>query len=53
MYTFCLLGDFCKPCMCNDNVNYSSPTACDNVSGVCTGCLYHTAGDACERCEDW
>ena len=39
--------------MCNDNVNYTSPTACDRVSGDCTGCLYHTAGDACERCEDW
>ena len=39
--------------MCNDNVNYTSPDACDHVSGLCTGCLYNTAGDECEICEEW
>jgi hypothetical protein len=46
-------GGFCKPCMCNDNVNYSSPNACDRFSGICQECLYHTFGEACERCEPW
>ena len=48
-----VVGDFCKPCQCNDNINVTDPDACDRVSGLCQKCLDHTFGDACERCEPW
>ena len=27
--------------------------ACDRVTGICQKCLENTAGDHCERCDDW
>ena len=46
------LGDTCKPCECNKNINASDPLACDHVSGICLKCDFHTSGDSCERCKE-
>ncbi|XP_076804829.1 laminin subunit beta-1-like isoform X2 [Clavelina lepadiformis] len=43
----------CRECECNGNVDTLDPDACDAATGVCTGCLYDTAGPHCERCKDF
>ncbi|TRY60964.1 hypothetical protein TCAL_05712 [Tigriopus californicus] len=48
-----VIGDYCKPCECNNNINVTDPDACDMFSGICQNCLEHTFGDSCERCEPW
>ena len=45
------LGDYCKPCECNGNIDPSNPAACDSVSGICQLCLNDTFGPACEICK--
>ena len=47
------LGDFCKPCDCNGNIDVTDPDACNSETGVCEKCLENTYGDHCERCEPW
>uniref|UniRef100_A0A8C6JZ12 Uncharacterized protein n=2 Tax=Melopsittacus undulatus TaxID=13146 RepID=A0A8C6JZ12_MELUD len=43
----------CVMCKCNGNVDPAqSPSVCWPDSGECIGCMYHTAGFHCERCED-
>ncbi|XP_027543726.1 multiple epidermal growth factor-like domains protein 9 [Neopelma chrysocephalum] len=43
----------CVSCRCNGNVDPArSPSVCRPDSGECIGCLYHTAGFHCERCEE-
>lgn len=44
------LGDTCKPCNCNNNIDPSNPEACDSQTGICTTCLNNTFGPACEIC---
>ncbi|KAL1446186.1 hypothetical protein WDU94_012300 [Cyamophila willieti] len=43
-------GDYCKPCQCSGNINRTDPGSCNSVTGECTGCLYNSAGDACQLC---
>ena len=50
---FIFVGDFCKPCECNGNINTTVTGACNDITGICQECLYNTFGDHCERCEDW
>ena len=44
------LGDSCKPCQCNENIDPSNPKACDSITGLCVECLNSTFGPACELC---
>ena len=48
-----VIGDYCKPCECNGNIEVTDPESCDSVSGICQKCLFDTTGDHCERCENW
>ena len=48
-----VIGDYCKPCECNGNIEVTDPESCDSVSGICQKCLFDTTGDQCERCENW
>nr|CAB3263373.1 laminin subunit beta-1 [Phallusia mammillata] len=43
----------CRECDCNGNIDPLDEGACDAGTGVCTGCLYDTAGPHCERCRDF
>jgi len=43
----------CRRCDCNGNVDVNDPNACDANTGVCTACLYNTAGYHCEYCKDF
>ncbi|KAK7086938.1 Laminin, alpha 5 [Halocaridina rubra] len=45
-----VLGDTCKPCECNYNINPADPYGCDDITGRCLSCLNNTYGDKCERC---
>ncbi|XP_070811889.1 multiple epidermal growth factor-like domains protein 9 [Pituophis catenifer annectens] len=43
----------CLKCQCNGNVDPAlSPTVCKADTGECIGCLYHTAGVHCEKCQE-
>ncbi|XP_053138533.1 multiple epidermal growth factor-like domains protein 9 [Hemicordylus capensis] len=43
----------CVKCQCNGNVDPAkSPQVCKPDTGECLGCLYHTAGPRCERCQE-
>ncbi|XP_061460229.1 laminin subunit gamma-3 [Rhineura floridana] len=42
----------CSPCDCNGNVDSNAVGNCDALSGHCLRCLYNTAGDRCERCQE-
>ncbi|KAA0185040.1 hypothetical protein HAZT_HAZT012019, partial [Hyalella azteca] len=46
------IGSFCQECRCNGNIDPEDPYACDDITGRCLRCLNHTAGDACEVCEN-
>ena len=50
---FFKIGGDCQPCECNGNIDTSDLDACDRVTGICQKCLENTAGDHCERCDDW
>ena len=43
----------CRECECSGNVDPSDPNACVTATGVCTGCLYDTAGPHCETCREF
>lgn len=47
------ISGYCTACDCNGNIDVNDPFACDARTGVCTGCLYDTAGPNCERCRDF
>lgn len=40
----------CARCDCSGNVNESALGNCNNLTGICSQCLYNTAGDHCELC---
>ena len=42
----------CTECMCNSNIYFDDWRSCDNVTGICSNCLFNTTGDQCERCSD-
>ncbi|XP_026292152.1 laminin subunit alpha [Frankliniella occidentalis] len=43
-------GDYCKPCVCNNNIDPSNANSCDSVSGECMTCLNNTFGESCQYC---
>ena len=47
------LGDYCRPCDCNSNIDVNDPNSCDRVTGQCLVCLNNTAGSDCGLCQDW
>ncbi|XP_045763447.1 laminin subunit beta-1 [Maniola jurtina] len=42
----------CEKCDCSDNIDITKPGNCDPYTGKCLQCLYNTAGDNCELCEE-
>ncbi|KAK3929045.1 Laminin subunit alpha [Frankliniella fusca] len=44
------LGDYCKPCVCNNNIDPSDASSCDSVTGECMSCLNNTFGESCQYC---
>nr|XP_056716167.1 laminin subunit gamma-3 [Euleptes europaea] len=46
------LARSCSPCACNDNVDPNAVGNCDPISGRCLRCLYNTAGEHCESCQE-
>ena len=40
----------CVKCDCSGNVNESTRDNCNNLTGICSQCLYNTTGDHCELC---
>jgi coxsackievirus/adenovirus receptor len=42
----------CVKCDCSGNVNETAKNNCNNLTGICSQCLYNTAGDHCEFCAD-
>lgn len=42
----------CSDCLCNGNIDFDDPNACDTTSGLCLLCLNNTAGDQCEVCAE-
>ncbi|XP_067402830.1 laminin subunit alpha-2 isoform X3 [Emydura macquarii macquarii] len=45
-------GGSCRPCQCNDNLDFSIPGSCDSLSGACLICKPGITGQYCERCAD-
>ena len=45
-----VIGDYCKPCNCSNNIDVDDPQACDSVSGDCLKCLNNAFGPACGLC---
>ncbi len=45
-------NDYCQPCDCTNNNDpfYPGPK-CNNVTGVCNRCIFHTMGDNCDLCD--
>ncbi|XP_078659257.1 laminin subunit alpha-2-like [Branchiostoma floridae x Branchiostoma belcheri] len=46
------VGNLCKQCTCNGNIDPAVEGNCNTVTGECLKCVGNTAGDECERCED-
>ncbi|KAI8499214.1 Laminin subunit alpha-2, partial [Branchiostoma belcheri] len=46
------VGNLCKQCLCNGNIDPAAEGNCNTVTGECLKCVGNTAGDECERCED-
>ena len=44
------IGDTCKPCECNENIDRDDPESCDPHTGECLKCLNDTFGKSCEIC---
>ncbi|XP_075780255.1 laminin subunit alpha-2 isoform X2 [Pelodiscus sinensis] len=45
-------GGSCRPCQCNDNLDFSVPGSCDSLSGACLICKPGITGQYCEMCAD-
>ncbi|WAR23621.1 LAMA2-like protein, partial [Mya arenaria] len=45
-----LLGEYCKECQCNGNIDRNMLGSCDQLTGECRICLHNTEGDDCGRC---
>ncbi|XP_074846691.1 laminin subunit alpha-2 isoform X2 [Carettochelys insculpta] len=45
-------GGSCRPCQCNDNLDFSVPGSCDSLSGACLICKRGITGQYCEKCVD-
>ncbi|XP_051832660.1 laminin subunit alpha-5 [Antechinus flavipes] len=46
-----VIGSSCQPCDCSGNGDPNMLFShCDPLTGVCLGCMYHTAGPHCESC---
>ncbi|KAM4691986.1 laminin subunit alpha-5 [Rhinophrynus dorsalis] len=46
-----VIGSSCKPCDCNGNTDSNMLFSdCDPLSGMCTGCMFNTAGPHCQVC---
>ncbi|CAH2303158.1 laminin subunit alpha-5 isoform X1 [Pelobates cultripes] len=46
-----VIGSFCRPCNCNGNTDSNMLFSdCDPLSGMCSGCMFNTAGPHCEIC---
>lgn len=43
-------GDYCKPCVCNNNIDPGDANSCDSVTGECMTCLNNTFGESCQYC---
>ncbi|XP_078599139.1 laminin subunit alpha-2-like isoform X15 [Branchiostoma floridae x Branchiostoma japonicum] len=46
------VGNLCKQCTCNGNIDPTDEGNCNTVTGECLKCIGNTAGDECERCAD-
>lgn len=42
----------CEKCECNENIDITKPGNCDPYTGKCLQCLYNTAGEHCDVCEE-
>ncbi|XP_060539933.1 laminin subunit gamma-3 isoform X1 [Pantherophis guttatus] len=42
----------CKSCDCRGNTDPNAVGNCDTFTGRCLRCLYNTAGEHCERCQE-
>ncbi|KAM4622730.1 laminin subunit alpha-5-like [Discoglossus pictus] len=46
-----VIGSSCQPCNCNGNTDSNMLFSdCDSLSGVCSGCMFNSAGPHCEVC---
>ncbi|KAM6455807.1 laminin subunit alpha-5 isoform 2-T2 [Liasis olivaceus] len=46
-----VIGSSCQPCDCSGNADPNMLFSdCNTLTGVCTGCMYNTAGPRCELC---
>ncbi|XP_043944496.1 laminin subunit beta-1 [Protopterus annectens] len=46
-----VVGGFCQPCQCNNNIDMLDPESCDKRSGACLKCLYNSEGEFCQQCK--
>ncbi|ETE68256.1 Laminin subunit gamma-3, partial [Ophiophagus hannah] len=42
----------CNSCSCHGNTDPNAVGNCDTFTGRCLRCLYNTAGEHCERCQE-
>ncbi|XP_026541517.1 laminin subunit gamma-3 [Notechis scutatus] len=42
----------CNSCSCHGNTDPNAVGNCDTFTGRCLRCLYNTAGEQCERCQE-
>ncbi|XP_038637731.1 laminin subunit gamma-3-like [Scyliorhinus canicula] len=42
----------CSRCQCNGNTDLNAVGNCDQLTGKCLKCLFHTVGHYCDRCDD-
>ncbi|XP_078083670.1 laminin subunit gamma-3-like [Mustelus asterias] len=42
----------CSRCQCNGNTDPNAVGNCDQLTGECLKCLFHTVGHYCDQCDD-